>query len=682
MKNPNLVSALLIVTILAAAVGVSAVTPPTDLSLRGIVEWVAVGGHVASGTTLPTVGPVGTRFTRLSAPTKPVDYRSTGTSWYPMWTWNHRDLTNLSYDVSGHGIVPFSFGGTGATSPVSARDNLDVYSTTEVDNKIANTFGTMASETATTYLKVADLPPYPTNASFTLAGLSEKSYWSLADRPTFGTMASETATDYLKVADLPAYPANASFTLAGLSEKSYWSLTGLPTFGTMASETATDYLKVVDLPPIPNNASFTFAGLSDVPTYTSQAGKVLKVNATEDGIEWGTGGGGTTLPEYSGYPDRALSLASDGETLYWQTVHGFKNNVASRAAFIPSTWWDAISSWTMPVPVYPTLRRISNLIYSIGAYGTWPFAGGTVLPDGKVFLLQENSNFSLLYDPPTHAIAVVNFGLTTDNLFDCPLIATNGTIICTPCFSDYVGLVDYPGLYYRNGPAHGKVDYGFRGGCMMLNGEALFSPSRSANIGLFDPFTETYTDGPAHGEGDYAFSGAVLISSGTVVLVPNNSDYVGLYNPVTNTYTRGPAHGEGDSSFERGVYLPDGRVLLVPHSSDYIGLYDPVANTYTRGPSPGTTDTGFMGGTLLQTGTDVYLCPYSNQYHYIYNIASNTCTAISAALGAGPNFMESILLPTGNILVLPANRDSINLFYTASSPVSIETCISPWVNTW
>jgi len=197
----------LLVLILLTAVGAvaAAVTPPTDLSLRGIVEWVAVGGHVASGTTLPTVGPVGTRFTRLNAPTKPVEYRSTGSAWYPMWTWNHRDLTNLSYEISGHGIVPPSFGGTGGanasearfyldvfskasttaliddlsgvTASPAARAVLDVYSTTEVDNKIANTIGYLryyVSASATDVLGYGSLSVLPesTGTSYTSPALA------------------------------------------------------------------------------------------------------------------------------------------------------------------------------------------------------------------------------------------------------------------------------------------------------------------------------------------------------------------------------------------------------------------------------------------------------------------------------------------------------------------------------
>jgi len=56
---------------------------------------------------------------------------------------------------------------------------------------------------------LTDKPEIPTNASFSLSGLSEKSYNSLTDKPFI--------------------PSNNSFTLAGLAEKSYNSLTDKPT---------------------------------------------------------------------------------------------------------------------------------------------------------------------------------------------------------------------------------------------------------------------------------------------------------------------------------------------------------------------------------------------------------------------------------------------------------------------
>lgn len=58
------------------------------------------------------------------------------------------------------------------------------------------------------YEDLMDKPSIPTNSSFTLAGLGEKSYNSLTNKPTI--------------------PTNGDFTLADLKEKSYASLTGTP----------------------------------------------------------------------------------------------------------------------------------------------------------------------------------------------------------------------------------------------------------------------------------------------------------------------------------------------------------------------------------------------------------------------------------------------------------------------
>ena len=74
----------------------------------------------------------------------------------------------------------------------------------------------------------------PANGDFTLAGLSEKSYNSLTDRPTIPTTLAELSErSYNSLTDKPTIPANGDFTLAGLSEKSYNSLTDKPTIPTI-----------------------------------------------------------------------------------------------------------------------------------------------------------------------------------------------------------------------------------------------------------------------------------------------------------------------------------------------------------------------------------------------------------------------------------------------------------------
>jgi len=132
---------------LIALLGVSgylAATPsaPAELSLRGIVDWAIRGGHIASSTgAVPSVGTLGERYTDLSNPFRPVEKRSDGAAWRALWTWDHALLTHLLYAESGHGIVPVTHGGTGASSAAGARTNLSVYSKSETDDAIVGSVG-------------------------------------------------------------------------------------------------------------------------------------------------------------------------------------------------------------------------------------------------------------------------------------------------------------------------------------------------------------------------------------------------------------------------------------------------------------------------------------------------------------------------------------------------------------
>lgn len=74
----------------------------------------------------------------------------------------------------------------------------------------------------------SDITGAPTNASYTLSGLSEKNFSSLDGKPT---NASYTLTGLAEknYSSLVGTPTNASYTLSGLSEKNYHNLTNKPT---------------------------------------------------------------------------------------------------------------------------------------------------------------------------------------------------------------------------------------------------------------------------------------------------------------------------------------------------------------------------------------------------------------------------------------------------------------------
>lgn len=103
---------------------------PSNLSLKGIVDWAEVGGHIASGTgSLPAVASAGARYTDLSVATAPVEYRSNGASWVPISSSGggsgvatHSLLANLDFSSSGH--TGFASSGAVITNH-SGLSNLD-----------------------------------------------------------------------------------------------------------------------------------------------------------------------------------------------------------------------------------------------------------------------------------------------------------------------------------------------------------------------------------------------------------------------------------------------------------------------------------------------------------------------------------------------------------------------------
>ena len=191
MKQTRL---LVLLGLLIVGSVVAAVTPPTDLSLRGIVEWVGVGGHIASGTSFPAVGAKGSRFTDLSNPNRAVDYRSNGTYWKPTATWNHALLDNLVYDSSGHGPVPMSYGGTGGTSSETARESLDVFSKASTTALIDDLSGVTEVASARENIDVYSTEETNQLIAQTVALLRYYVSSEATDLPGFGSLNSVAST--------------------------------------------------------------------------------------------------------------------------------------------------------------------------------------------------------------------------------------------------------------------------------------------------------------------------------------------------------------------------------------------------------------------------------------------------------------------------------------------------------
>lgn len=167
------------------AVSAHAVDTSTH-GVSGVADVASVTEHVnATGTAVHGLGTMATEAK--------TDYVATGT------------FTGHTGDASDpHGstltqttIISDSVDGVDVSAHVT--DNSDVHGCTAV-----------ASASAVADALSAASALIPNNASFTLAGLSEKSYSSLTGKPSFGTMASETATNYVATSTLTAHENDTS----------------------------------------------------------------------------------------------------------------------------------------------------------------------------------------------------------------------------------------------------------------------------------------------------------------------------------------------------------------------------------------------------------------------------------------------------------------------------------------
>ena len=179
------------------AVAAHAVATTTH-GVSGVADVASVTEHVnATGTAVHGLGTMATEAK--------TDYVATGT------------FTGHTGDASDpHGATL-----TQTTIISDSVDGVDI-SAHVIDNSDVHGCTAVASASAVADALSAASALIPNNASFTLAGLSEKSYSSLTGKPSFGTMASETATNYVATSTLTSHESDTSThgktTIAGMED--------------------------------------------------------------------------------------------------------------------------------------------------------------------------------------------------------------------------------------------------------------------------------------------------------------------------------------------------------------------------------------------------------------------------------------------------------------------------------
>ncbi len=384
------------------------------------------------------------------------------------------------------------------------------------------------------------------NSDFTLAGLSEKSYNSLTDKPTVGLDFLKTLIDSFSCAEFASYPALISAPVLRLVTMPS-ELTTPHIFEWINASYSVGIATYTD-GPAHGQDNYAFFGSTMMPN-----GKVMLTPRSSTKI-------GIYDPIYNTYTDGPEHGKS------WDAFYGSTLMPNGKVMLTPYRSpnigiYDPIANTYTDGPVH--------------GKGNNAFAGSTMMPNGKVMLVPHLSANIGIYDPDTDTYTNGPLHGKGSYAFVGSTLMPNGKVMLTPRNSANIGIYDPVANTYTDGPPHEKGSNAFYGCTLMPNGKVMLTPNGSPNIGIYDPISNTYTDGPEHGQGSDAFQGSTLMPNGKVMLTPYKSANIGIYDPIADTYTDGPLHGKGEYAFNGCTMMPNGKVMLVPSVSANIGIYDP-----------------------------------------------------------------------------------------------------------
>ena len=269
------------------------------------------------------------------------------------------------------------------------------------------------------------------------------------------------------------------------------------------------------------------------------------------------------------------------------------------------------------------------------------FNGGTLLPDGKVFLTPYGSVKAHIYDPTAETLTPVaswpesgtqssiqSTTTTTSQNFtystrQSPSVISPGTLTNNTSNAQTLTIswnVTDPNNAHMSAGSRSFTQTIAAGGSVSFS--TIMTNWLNSNIGISDvrifgtiatASTNTVTITTPAKQG---YCGAILLPDGRVYVIPAFASQALIYNPTTQAVT--VAGGTFPSSttsniFIGGALLPDGRVFIVPNNSTTARIYNPVTDTLTTPPVQFSTGGGnpYASCVLLQSG-ELYVIPYSS----------------------------------------------------------------------
>jgi hypothetical protein len=335
------------------------------------------------------------------------------------------------------------------------------------------------------------------------------------------------------------------------------------------------------------------------------------------------------------------------------------NNAKYGVATVPSKVSDMLSPVITDILTYvsgqnskkfESVSNIDSITTPSASFhsSTHAFAGGVLLPDGRVFCVPYSQTSARIYSPVTDTSTTIS-GFPGGGAFVGGVLMTDGRVFCVP-YNSTTAIICNTTTNTTTSVSGFPGGSAFVGGVLLPDGRVFCVPYNHTSAIIYNPTTNTTTSVSGF-PGSGAFVGGVLMTDGRVFCVPYNHTSAIIYNPTTNT-TTSISGFPGSAAFAGGVLLPDGRVFCVPQSQTSAIIYNPITNTTTSVSGfPGST--AFYGGVLMPDGR-VFCVPHNQTSATIYDPVTNTTTTVSGFPGS-EGYVGGVLLPDGRVICIPFN---------------------------
>jgi hypothetical protein len=343
-------------------------------------------------------------------------------------------------------------------------------------------------------------------------------------------------------------------------------------------------------------------------------------------------------------------------------------------AFIPAGPGGGASGRVFMCPRASTTARVYDvatdaLITPNGSFPSGRFLGAVKMNDNRIYMIPfgfSGTSQARIYNPVTDIFTTPNGTFSLNGGQWIGTLLNDGRVFIVP-YADTVARIYDPvadTLTVANGSYVLNAHYA---AVTLPSGKVFMPPNMAGRAAVYDPATNTKTEvGPVYGRD--AFLGAVLLTSGKVFMVPYREQLGAVYDPAGGgSITPVSAANWGESTpfgYFSGARLPDGRVYMPGFGIAQGRIWDPATDTSSFPSGTFSADGDHRGLIPLADGR-IYMIPYNSVAARIYNA---TTDVLATAGGSFPSTAERI--PITGQLQVPAKG-------TLSIPIQGQRLLCP-----